>query len=79
MRRALTEPALRIMPNVTSEVRVTVLGSATGVTVSLLADADASEPADSDPAGAAVHSGVTVTRLVHGSKVWVEATWQPQG
>ncbi|MFG1889441.1 hypothetical protein ACGFIR_16415 [Micromonospora sp. NPDC049051] len=79
VRRALTEPVLRILPNVTSEMRVTVLGSATGVTVSLLADADASDPADSDPAGGAVHSGVTVTRLVHGAKVWVEATWQARG
>lgn len=80
VRRALTEPALRIMANATSDVRVTVLRSTTGVTVSLLAGADASERSGSDPGhGVAVDSGVTVTRLVDGSKVWVEATWQPKG
>ncbi|MEU4641549.1 hypothetical protein [Micromonospora sp. NPDC023814] len=80
VRRALTDPALRIMAYATSEARVTVRGSAASVTVSVLADLWVGEPAGIDPlGGAAVHRGVTVTRLVDGPKVWVEATWRPQG
>ncbi|AVT39181.1 hypothetical protein C6W10_25140 [Plantactinospora sp. BB1] len=99
-RRALTEPALRIVGTATSEVRVTLLGSPGGVTVSVVADpgiADSGidEPAGGDPAAATASpagtagpagtdsmddtdgtDGVTVTRLVDGSRVWVEARWQ---
>ena len=67
-RRALTEPVLRALAATRSPARVTVLGSPDGVTVSVLADAVAEEP----PGGA----GVTVTRMVDGPRVWVEATWQ---
>lgn len=70
-RRALTEPVLRTLAATTSPARVTVLGSPDGVTVSVLADA--ADPGDAEPSGGA---GVTVTRLVDGRKVWVEATWQ---
>lgn len=71
VRRALTEPALRALATADSQARVTVLGSPTGVTVSVLADGPAAEP---EPlAGNGV--GVSVTRLVDGPQVWVEATW----
>jgi hypothetical protein len=71
VRRALTEPALRAMATAATRARVTVLGSADGVTVSVLADGADAEP---EPlTGEDV--GVKVTRLVEGSDVWVEATW----
>ncbi|HEU5472394.1 MAG TPA: hypothetical protein VFV67_17210 [Actinophytocola sp.] len=71
VRRALTEPAMRVIAAARSEVRVTVLGSPAGVTVSVLADAAATEP---EPR-AGDHVGIRVTRLVDGPKVWLEATW----
>lgn len=71
-RRALTEPVMRALAGTGTWARVTVLGSTGGVTVSVVADG---VPADEEPpAGADV--GVHVTRLVDGSEVWVEATWQ---
>jgi hypothetical protein len=71
VRRALTEPVLLATSAAASEARVTVLGSPAGVTVSVVADAPA-ELAIADRPGAPV----TVTQLVDGTKVWVEATWQ---
>lgn len=70
VRRALTEPVVRAMAGARSTARVTVLGSAGGVTLSVVADgvADGLEPL----AG----NGVGVTRLVDGQEVWVEVTWQ---
>ncbi|MEU4805517.1 hypothetical protein [Actinosynnema sp. NPDC023587] len=76
VRRALTEPALRIMARA-ARARVTVLGSPGGVAVSVLADAPAAE--EGEVTGAAAEdraAGVTVTRRVDGSDVWVEATWR---
>jgi hypothetical protein len=72
VRRALTEPALRTLAAAASQARVTVLGSAGGVTVSVVADARP-EPLPESPAEA-----VTVTRLVDSDRIWVEATWQPR-
>ncbi|SCL72164.1 hypothetical protein GA0070606_5976 [Micromonospora citrea] len=80
VRRALTDPALRVTARATSQARVTVLGSTAGVTVSVLADVGADELAGTDPSGgAAGHDDVAVNRLVDGSRVWVEATWRPRG
>ncbi|MEN3609143.1 hypothetical protein AAH979_06290 [Plantactinospora sp. ZYX-F-223] len=77
VRRALTEPALRILAAAAAQARVTVLGSSTSVTVSVLADARIGGSAGDAPEATAVdRSGVTVTRLVDGPKVWVEATWR---
>lgn len=73
VRRALTEPVLRALAAAGTRARVTVLGSPSGVTVSVVADArDAAGP-EAEPTGG---DGVTVTRLVDGPEVWVEATWQ---
>ncbi len=72
-RRALTEPVLRALADAGTRARVTVLGSADGVTVSVVADARALPAPGPEPTGG---DGVTVTRLVDGKEVWVEATWQ---
>jgi hypothetical protein len=72
-RRALTEPVLRALADAGTRARVTVLGSADGVTVSVVADAREVPEPDPEPTGG---DGVTVTRLVDGKEVWVEATWQ---
>ncbi|CCH31173.1 hypothetical protein ABZ816_02755 [Actinosynnema sp. NPDC047251] len=85
VRRALTEPALRIMATA-SRARVTVLGTPTGVAVSVLADTPAG-PAPAEIGTGEIGTGevgtaeigtagVTVTRLVDGARVWVEATWR---
>lgn len=71
-RRALTEPVMRVLAGARTWARVTVLGSADGVTVSVVADGVAGEP---EPAAGA-DVGVRVTRLEDGTEVWVEAMWQ---
>jgi hypothetical protein len=73
-RRALIEPALHAMATAESQARVTVLGSPTSVTVSVLTDVPSTETEPEPLAGSNV--AVSVTRLVDGSKAWVEATWQ---
>ncbi|MFI7677494.1 hypothetical protein [Actinophytocola sp. NPDC049390] len=72
-RRALTEPVLRALAAAGTRARVTVLGSSDGVTVSVVADAREVPGPEPEPTGG---DGVTVTRLVDGKEVWVEATWQ---
>jgi hypothetical protein len=72
-RRALTEPVLRALAAAGTRARVTVLGSHDGVTVSVVADAREMPAQEPEPTGG---DGVTVTRLVDGRDVWVEATWQ---
>ncbi|MBW4721344.1 hypothetical protein [Saccharothrix obliqua] len=70
VRRALTEPVLEVVTTAGSRARVTVLGTPESVTVSVVADARvAGEGTDSD-------HGITVTRLVDGDTVWLEATWR---
>ena len=70
VRRALTEPALRAMATATSRARVTVLGAPAGVTVSVVTDGPVTEePLSGNDVG------VSVTRLVEGGQVWLEATW----
>lgn len=71
VRRALTEPALATLVAAGSTARVTVVGTANAVTVSVVADAP--EPVAVAPAG-----GVEVTNLVHADRVWVEATWRAE-
>lgn len=72
VRRALTEPVLRVLASAATTARVTVLGSPTALTVNVVADGV--PPAL--PAG--VDDTVTVTHLVDGDRIWVEATWQPK-
>ncbi|UVS78730.1 hypothetical protein [Actinokineospora sp. UTMC 2448] len=68
VRRALIEPVVWAASAATA-ARVTVIGSAEGVTVSVVADA----PADVAPQAEAP---VAVTRMVDGTRVWVEAAWR---
>jgi hypothetical protein len=68
VRRALTEPVLTVLASARSEARITVLGTRTAVTVSVVADGD--QPVVPAPAG------ITVTSLTHDERHWVEATWQ---
>jgi hypothetical protein len=69
VRRALTEPVLALLATAVSEARITVIGAATTVTVSVVTDGDLPHviPATDE---------ITVTRLAHGGRHWVEATWQ---
>lgn len=71
VRRALTEPALHAVTTATAHARVTVLGSADGVTVSVLTDGP--PPLDPLPDN---EVDVTVTRLVEEDRIWLEATWR---
>ncbi|TDP97542.1 hypothetical protein [Labedaea rhizosphaerae] len=75
VRRALTEPVVRVMAGARTSARVTVLGSPTGVTVSVVTDVADGVAAEPEPA-ARTDVGVLVTSLVDGQEVWVEATWQ---
>jgi hypothetical protein len=69
VRRALTEPVLATLAAARSHARVTVIGSPTTVTVSVVADSDA--PPEVPETGE-----VTITRLAENGRHWVEATWQ---
>jgi hypothetical protein len=68
VRRALTEPAMALVATAASHVRVSVIGSATTVTVSVVTDGV--------PVPVPEGGEVAVTQLVHGERVWLEATWQ---
>ncbi len=69
VRRALTDAAMRALAVATSRAKVTLIGTEGAVTVSVLADGTVYEHAEDDPA-------VTVTSMVDGDLVWVEATWR---
>jgi hypothetical protein len=71
VRRALTEPVLILLASAASEARITVLGSPAMVTVSVVTDG---RPPPEIPAP----DTITVTRLTHGGRHWVEATWRAQ-
>jgi hypothetical protein len=75
VRRALTEPVLTALVTARSQARVTVIGSPEAVTVSVVADGD---PPSEPPAEMSPASGVTVTRLTHDGRHWVEAMWQTE-
>jgi hypothetical protein len=68
VRRALTEPVLAVLASARSQARITVLGSPSAVTVSVVADGD--RPVVPAP------PGITVTSVTHDDRHWVEATWQ---
>ncbi len=70
VRRALTEPVLASLAAATSEARVTVIGTPATVTVSVVTDGDPAQPAGESS------GGITVSRLDHGGRHWVEATWR---
>jgi hypothetical protein len=71
-RRLLTEPAVAALATARSNARLTVVGRAGAVTVSVVADAppDAVPTVDTDE--------VTTSTVVSGDRIWVEATWRGQ-
>jgi hypothetical protein len=70
-RRALTEPAIALLATAASHARVTVIGSADAVTVSVVSDSQAPGTV-TWPAAA----GVTTTQRGSGNRLWMEATWR---
>jgi signal transduction histidine kinase len=70
VRRALTDPALAALATAASTARVTVIGAADEVTVSVVADAPAEQvPTATDPA-------IKVTATDNGGKLWIKTTWR---
>jgi hypothetical protein len=70
IRRALTEPVLALLASAESEARVTVLGSATTVTVSVVTDGR--------PPTISVPEPITITQLAFGERHWVEVAWRAE-
>lgn len=71
VRRDLTEAVLVVLATAASRARVTVVGSAELVSVSVVADCgDIDVPAPATP-------GVRVEALNNDDTVWMEAQWQP--
>ncbi|GAA4526238.1 MULTISPECIES: hypothetical protein [Nonomuraea] len=71
VRRDLTEPVLTVLATAASRARVTVVGSADLVSVSVVADSG--EVDVPDPAT----PGVLVETLRNDETVWMEVRWQP--
>ncbi|GAA2773127.1 hypothetical protein [Nonomuraea dietziae] len=71
VRRDLTEAVLTVLATAASRARVTVVGDADLVSVSVVADCD--EVTAPNPAS----TGVRVEALRHDDMVWMEARWQP--
>jgi hypothetical protein len=70
VRRALTDPAVAALATAASTARVTVVGAADEVTVSVVADAPPElVPTTSEP-------GITVSTADNGGKLWVKTTWR---
>lgn len=69
VRRGLTEAPVRVLSTARNWARVTVLGTDSGVSVSVVADGDAAGiPAEADGA-------VTITTVEDEDRLWVKATW----
>lgn len=71
VRRDLTDAALTALATAGSWARVTVVGGAGAVTVSVVADC--AEPAVASPAS----PDVRIEVFGNGGTVWMEAQWQP--
>ncbi|MEV6604057.1 hypothetical protein [Kutzneria sp. NPDC051319] len=70
VRRGLTEAPVRVLSTARNWARVTVLGTDSGVSVSVVADGDAAGiPARADGA-------VMITTVEDEDRLWVKATWQ---
>ncbi|MFI7450027.1 hypothetical protein ACIBQX_21235 [Nonomuraea sp. NPDC049714] len=73
VRRDLTEAVLVVLATAATRARVTVVGSATLVSVSVVADCgEIDVPAPATP-------GVRVEALTNDDTAWMEAEWQPTG
>jgi hypothetical protein len=71
VRRRLTEPALSALSTAQSWARVTITGSQSGVSVSVVADCEV------PPVPASGNSSVEVATVCDEDRLWVRATWQP--
>ncbi|GAA3436884.1 hypothetical protein [Kutzneria kofuensis] len=70
VRRGLTEAPVRVLSTARNWARVTVLGTDSSVSVSVVADGDAAGiPAEADGA-------VMITTVEDEDRLWVKATWQ---
>ena len=70
VRRGLTEAPVRVLSTARNFARVTVLGTDSGVSVSVVADGDAAGiPTEADGA-------VSITTVEDEDRLWVKATWQ---
>lgn len=69
VRRALTEPVLALLATARAQARITVVGSPTTVTVSVLTDGD-------PPAEIPATDGVAYMSMSRDGRHWVEATWR---
>ncbi|KAB8196772.1 hypothetical protein FH608_008745 [Nonomuraea phyllanthi] len=71
VRRDLTEPVLTVLATAASRARVTVVGDAELVSVSVVGDCgEVDVPSPATP-------GVRIETLNHEDTVWMEVTWQP--
>jgi hypothetical protein len=70
LRRALTDPPVEVLTAAESTARVTVVGSAFRVVISIIADASLDTPALSS------HPAVELTYHHEGERLWVETAWQ---
>lgn len=70
LRRALTDPPIEVLTEAESAARVTVVGAAFRVVISIVADARLDTPALSG------HPAVELTYAHEGERLWVETTWQ---
>jgi hypothetical protein len=74
VRRSLVEAISGVLLVTARTARVTVGGTGSDVTVSVVTDGDVAV-ADGDPAGAHAHSPVQTSTIVDGGRTWVEARW----
>jgi hypothetical protein len=74
VRRALTDAPLAVLATATSAARVTVVGTPSGVAVSVTADVAATDVSIGEPDG---DGAVTVRTIGDDNQLWVEARWAP--
>jgi hypothetical protein len=69
VRRALTEPVIRVLGAAATQARITVVASGTDVAVAIFADARLPEPIP------APHDEVAVAQETDGEWLWAQASW----
>jgi hypothetical protein len=69
IRRALTDPVIRVLGAALTQARITVVASATSVVVAIIADAHLQEPLQ------AMHDDVRIAQETEGELLWVQASW----
>jgi hypothetical protein len=72
IRRALTDPVIRVLGAALTQARITVVASATSVVVAIIADAHLQEPLQ------ATHDDVLIAQETEGELLWVQASWTGQ-